>query len=190
MSVEPNSGDLQESELIGRCLRRPVDEEAWNIFYNRHYDFVRSIVYRTTGGAAQEIADLVQDGFAKIFQGLAFYDPKKAGLRTYISHVVRNAVIDRLRHGRAMRESTVGFEAQLVLFQFRAARDPQLALATASMVVDRLGDQEAVDIVEDLVNGKTVKEISKRRQVKSARVYEVRDWFRSVLNDVIRSRDP
>ena len=171
----------EDEALINRCRVRPVDEDAWNIFYDRWHARVLNQVRKYAPDAAD---DMVQEAFVKVFRALPRYDSAVAGMDTYITRIATNVGLDYLRHGKVLRERSVPLEEGLAAVRARAQRDPDIFRNLALHIVEQTGDPRVITMIEDLIEGREVKEICQLREAKQSEVYEVRKWFQKLLQDL------
>ena len=107
-----NDGDLEDRELIERCLAKgPDTEQAWEEIVRRYRRKVFGIAYKFTG-RYEESQDLSQEIFLRIFRSLEKFD-RNADFGTWLYSVSRNHCIDHYRSGRREREMVVQHEVQL-----------------------------------------------------------------------------
>jgi RNA polymerase sigma factor (sigma-70 family) len=175
---------LPDEDLAQLCARRPVDEEAWQVFYERFYDYARNLIARKLSGSKADADDLAQDAMFKIFRGLPAYDPVKSRLKTYISRIVDNLVIDYFRHGAERRSKTVSVDTEVSLLQLRAAQSPEILRVAAERIIDELGDRPRIQLMRDLLNGRDVQEICAERGLTEYQVYASRKWLRNLLREI------
>ena len=84
----------EDSELVRLCLSG--DDSAWDKLVNEYKGLVYSICH-LSAMSEQDADDLAQEAFIKIWMNLAYYDPTRGGLRSWIASVTRNLRIDRFR---------------------------------------------------------------------------------------------
>jgi RNA polymerase sigma factor (sigma-70 family) len=173
-----------DEELIRRCCARPVDHNAWSLFYNRHYRAVRNRVHPFTAGSPQDVDDLAQEAFAKIFRVLPKFDSSKSSLPTFLSRVAVSAVIDYLRHGGALRRVCVSLDAETAALQLQAEANPEVIHIIANQVVARAGSVRRVKIAESLILGRDVKEIQVMYEASAHEVYTTRKWLRALIEEI------
>ncbi len=85
---------LTEQELI--VLLKAKQKKGFDLLYNRYsnvlYDITLKIVHD------RDIAqDVLQDSFVKVWTHIAFYEPSKGSLFTWLLNITRNTAIDRTR---------------------------------------------------------------------------------------------
>jgi RNA polymerase sigma factor (sigma-70 family) len=175
---------LPDEDLARLCARRPVDQEAWEVFYERFYDYTRNLIGRKLSGSKADADDLVQEAILKIFRGLPAYDPVKSRIKTYISRIVDNLVIDYFRHGAERRAKTVSVETEISLLQLRATQSPEILRVAAERIIDELGDRSRIQLMRDLLSGRDVQEICAERGLTEYQVYASRKWLRNLLRDI------
>jgi RNA polymerase sigma-70 factor (ECF subfamily) len=175
---------VSDEELAALCARRPVDEDAWEAFYERHREFVQGQVRRILKGPNNELDDIVQEAFVKIFRALPSYDQSRARPKTFMSHVIANLVIDYIRHGALARAKTTSLDADVGVLRIRSTQNPELLGAAAEQIVKKLADKALVDLMLDLLHGKDVKRICAERNLNEAQVYAARNWLRNTLREI------
>ena len=91
-----NTGNtnLVNPNLVQLCLNG--DDKAWANLVDEYRGLVYSICYLFCG-STQDVEDLVQDTFLKIWMNLASYDPARGELKGWIATVTRNQRVDRYR---------------------------------------------------------------------------------------------
>lgn len=185
MAEPPTLFDALSDEDLGAiCAHRPVNNEAWDIFYARFYGFVYKHVRYELAAQSHEVADLVQEAFFKVFKVLPSYDPAKAKLKTYISNVLSNLVIDHLRHGSEMRSRSLSLENQIGMLQVQARQDPGILRLASERIVDGLQDKAKVALIRDVLDGKDVKDICQKHGASIYEVYTARNWVRDQLHEI------
>jgi RNA polymerase sigma factor (sigma-70 family) len=173
---------LSDQELVALCVQRPVNQEAWEQFYERFHTFVENQIRRKLGGSIADLADITQDTFFRIFRILPSYDPAKSQLKTYLSHVITNLAIDYFR--RKIPVTSRDLDAELDSLQIQAAQNPEILRATAERIVKKLPDRDRVELMLDLLYGKDVKEICAERHLTGSYVYGARGWLREQLREI------
>lgn len=98
MSVIPVSPHTDQQRLL-EAVRRG-DERAQRQLYRTHYAFARGVALHY-GGGTDEVEDIVQDAFIKLFATLRRF-PIKGSFRAWFRRIVANTAIDhyRTRHRR------------------------------------------------------------------------------------------
>ena len=71
----------------------PTDEEAWADFVKYYERFTYHLLHRMSVHA-DDLDDMVQVVLVKLWRSLQRYEKQQAKFRTWLSHVVRNAVYD------------------------------------------------------------------------------------------------
>ena len=87
--------------LIQRCL--DGDQAAWDVLVRQHRRKVFNIAYKFVG-RHDEVEDLTQDVFVKVFRSLNTFD-RRANFHTWLFSVSRNLCIDHYRAVRKERET-------------------------------------------------------------------------------------
>lgn len=87
------------------------DASAVLALYDRHGAALFALALRVLGNR-DEAEEVLQDGFVKIWQEAATYDPERAGFRAWACTLVRNRALDVLRRrGTAARNLEKSAEA-------------------------------------------------------------------------------
>jgi RNA polymerase sigma-70 factor (ECF subfamily) len=87
-----------DEELMGRVAKGDV--RAFEAVYDRYHRRAYSLARRITGGAGGA-EEATQDAFLSLWRGASSFDPKRAGLATWLHTLVRYRSIDGLRRGSA-----------------------------------------------------------------------------------------
>lgn len=175
---------LSDEDLAQLCARRPVHEDAWHVFDERFHNYVRNLIGRKLSGSKADIDDLTQDAMFKVFRGIPSFDPAKSRVKTYISRIVDNLVIDYFRHGADRQSKTVSVETEVSLLQLRAVLSPEILRMAAERIINELGDRFRIQLMRDLLSGRDVQEICTERGLTEYQVYTARKWLRNLLRKV------
>jgi RNA polymerase sigma factor (sigma-70 family) len=175
---------LTDLELVAICVARPINEEAWGVFYNRYLPFVYGRVKYHLSLRPTEISDVVQDAFLRIFQVLPRFDPHKASPKTFMSEVITNLVIDFLRHGSELRAHSFSLEGDTEVLQLCSRGDPGILHQASQRLVDRLKNRKRIGLVEEILRGTSVNDIRRKYQVSKDEVYAARRWVRIQLREL------
>lgn len=78
--------------------KNPDDQQAWDEFVRYYRDFIK-VVLAQMGLNQKDSDDLIQEILVKIWKTLPKmdYDQNRARFRTWMSHLIRNKVIDHFR---------------------------------------------------------------------------------------------
>jgi RNA polymerase sigma-70 factor (ECF subfamily) len=93
--------DQGERVLVERCLGG--DQSACTALVDQYVRLVGTVIWRSTG-RDEEVADLTQETFLRVFRALPYYDGR-AKLSTWIFTIAHRVTIDFLRrtgHGRTI----------------------------------------------------------------------------------------
>lgn len=133
--AEPRSDAALVASLAGG------DEDALAALFARHGGAVQALARRMLG-SREEAEEVVQDTFLKLHAHADRFDPDRAGLRTWLFAVARNACLSRLRK-RGARPRSVDADPHDVAFQASvgAPDDPLPGI----LVRDALATLEDVD---------------------------------------------
>lgn len=99
--------DSSDSELVRQSLANPDAFEGIVLrYWDRLFRYVRRISFSTD----EDIEDILQETFIKVYKNLNAYDGDLA-FSTWIYHICRNTVIDTIRK-KSSRPTTIGFDAE------------------------------------------------------------------------------
>src|SRR5215469_8569191 len=105
---------LKDEELIQRCqaASEPASAEPFlNVLFQRHHARVASWCYHITGDS-NSAADLAQEVFLKVFQGVRSFR-QGSKFTTWLYSIARNHCLDELRsRARLMEDSPLAEEIQ------------------------------------------------------------------------------
>ncbi len=87
---------------------RAGDASAWDTLVSRYQSRLYTLCYRMTGHR-ELAADVCQDAFLKIIQGLDSYDGR-AQLATWMTRITINACLSRLRSEKLRRHTSLDLE--------------------------------------------------------------------------------
>jgi RNA polymerase sigma-70 factor (ECF subfamily) len=179
-----NLDRVSDGELATLCAQRPIDQQAWEEFYARFHDYVEGLIRRRLGRLATDLPDIVQDAFIKIFRVLPGYDPALSQVKTFLSRVIANLVIDYVRHSRLQPGWNPDSLLESGSLQIQSAQNPEMLRAAAEKIVKQLPDRDRVELMLDLLHGKDVKEICAERGLTESHVYGARNWLRRQLHEI------
>ena len=94
--METNAGS-SDDELMARVLR--CDAPAFRDVVNAHAAMLHRIAYRMIGDAT-EAEDLAQEALARLWQYAGRWQPGGPGIAAWLTRVVMNLCLDRLRKRR------------------------------------------------------------------------------------------
>jgi RNA polymerase sigma-70 factor (ECF subfamily) len=97
----PESGaNVQDQQLVGRCLAG--DARAWEEIVSQNSNRIYNLCLRFTG-RSDDADDLAQEVFVRVYRTLNSYSADHGSLRTWISSVARNLLIDHYRRTKYER---------------------------------------------------------------------------------------
>jgi RNA polymerase sigma-70 factor (ECF subfamily) len=179
-----NLDRVSDEELAGLCAQRPIDQQAWDEFHARFHGYVEGLIRRRLGRLAADLPDIVQDAFIKIFRVLPSYNPALSQVKTFLSRVITNLVIDYVRYSRSRPGLNSETLPELASLQIPSAQNPEMLRAAAEKIVKQLPNHERVELMLDLLRGKDVKEICEERGLTESHVYGARNWLRKQLHEI------
>lgn len=186
-----------ETDLIARAIRR--DEAAIRAIialHNRRLFRLARGILRDDG----EAEDALQNAYFKAFRALAEFRGE-AKLTTWLSRIVMNECLQRLRGARAQIPATIAYEpaieAQIIPFPQSAmqASDPEKSMAQRELLhlvetaVDALPDDFRLVLVARTIEGMSVEETAELLGVKAetvkTRLFRARQLLRAALDEHI-----
>ena len=78
-------------DIVRRGSRKAADQ-----LVREYYDDIYAFVFRQIGNR-EDALDVTQECFLAALRSLPFYNPQKAGLRTWLYHIASHKVIDQRR---------------------------------------------------------------------------------------------
>jgi RNA polymerase sigma-70 factor (ECF subfamily) len=90
-----------DSALVSRCLAG--DQDACAALVNAYVRMVGTVIWRATGHL-EEVEDLTQETFLRVFRALPYYD-RRARLSTWIYTIAHRVTIDFLRRRAGTRKN-------------------------------------------------------------------------------------
>jgi RNA polymerase sigma-70 factor (ECF subfamily) len=95
--------ESDERDLVTRCLAG--DQRASAALVERYARMVGTVIWRTTG-SQDEVADLTQETFLRVFRALPYFDAR-ARLTTWIYTIAHRVTIDHLRRKGSWRHDSL-----------------------------------------------------------------------------------
>ena len=117
-ATPPSPDDAREVLLLKQIRSAgPAERQAWGELVNRYQDRLFAVCFRMVGDR-EAAADLTQDTFVKIIQGLETYDGR-AKLSTWMIRVAMNVCLSYLRSQKLRKHASLdamggGLAASLV----------------------------------------------------------------------------
>jgi RNA polymerase sigma-70 factor (ECF subfamily) len=186
-----------ETDLIARAIRR--DEAAIRAIialHNRRLFRLARGILRDDG----EAEDALQNAYFKAFTALAGFRGE-ARLTTWLSRIVMNECLQRLRGARAQIPATIAYEpaieAQIIPFPQSAMQtnDPEKSMAQRELLhlvetaVDALPDDFRLVLIARTIEGMSVEETAEllgvRAETVKTRLFRARQLLRTALDEHI-----
>jgi RNA polymerase sigma-70 factor, ECF subfamily len=109
----PSPDDGRDAELVRRIRGATggggggglADRQAWGELVRRHQDRVFAVCFRMLNDR-EAAADLTQDTFVKVIQGLESFD-ERARLSTWLTRIAMNACLSHLRAQKLRRHASL-----------------------------------------------------------------------------------
>jgi RNA polymerase sigma-70 factor (ECF subfamily) len=122
-----------DGALVARCLAG--DQDACAMLVNAYSRMVGTVIWRATG-RIEEVDDLTQETFLRVFRALRYYD-QRARLSTWIYTIAHRVTIDFLRRRAGTRKN-------LMLMA-----EPEADRLVEAMVSSDAPDPEALVVQEE-----------------------------------------
>lgn len=182
-------GELQEKELVARAASR--DEAAIRAIIKHHNSSLFRIARSVLRDDA-EAEDTLQDAYVKAFASLSGFRAE-ARLRTWLSRIVLNECLQKLRAGRSRPMATIEFapaiEAEIILFPYQP--DPERSMAQRELVhlvenaVDALPDEFRLVLVARTIDDMSIEETAEllgfRPETVKTRLFRARALLKKSL---------
>lgn len=161
----------------------PTDEEAWAEFVTYYEKFIFHLLHRMNINA-DDFEDMVQVVLVKLWKNLQSYDLRKAKFRSWLAHVVRNAVYDYFarekRRSVAMQKEheIANHLRETPATEVEAMIEKEWIIYLTGLAMDRMRkvfSGEAVHVFELSLEGKSAEEIARQLNLKITSVYTLRN---------------
>lgn len=199
LRVEESTGPGDAELVAGAIGRDEVSVRTLIQRYNRRlYRVARSIV-----GDDAEAEDVLQEAYVRAFAALAGYRGE-ASLGTWLTRIVVNEALMRLRHRKAHRlgpEAMGGMPglAEIIPFPLHASSpDPEIAMAQREIcalverAIDGLPQDFRTVLVARTVEGMSTEEVADALGLKpetvKTRLHRARQMLRAALDEHLESQ--
>ncbi|MER8458241.1 RNA polymerase sigma factor [Mesorhizobium sp. M1300] len=182
------SGDMQ---LVGRALAR--DGDAFRTIIKTH----NQRLYRIARGVVRndsEAEDIVQEAYVRAFAHLEAFRGD-ASLATWLSRIVINEALGRLRKRRRMVAIPENPQAEIIRFPLNPSDDPERTMAQRQILelveraTDSLPDVYRLVFVARVIEGLSIDETGEllgvRPETIKTRLHRARALVRKALDDQI-----
>ncbi|MER8582003.1 RNA polymerase sigma factor [Mesorhizobium sp. M1423] len=182
------SGDMQ---LVGRALAR--DGDAFRTIIKTH----NQRLYRIARGVVRndsEAEDIVQEAYVRAFAHLEAFRGD-ASLATWLSRIVINEALGRLRKRRRMVAIPENPQAEIIRFPLNPSDDPERTMAQrqilelVELATDSLPDVYRLVFVARVIEGLSIEETGEllgvRPETIKTRLHRARALVRKALDDQI-----
>lgn len=182
------SGDMQ---LVGRALAR--DGDAFRTIIKTH----NQRLYRIARGVVRndsEAEDIVQEAYVSAFAHLEAFRGD-ASLATWLSRIVINEALGRLRKKRRMVAMPENPQAEIIRFPLNPSDDPERTMAQRQILelveraTDSLPDIYRMVFVARVIEGLSIEETAEllgvRPETIKTRLHRARALVRKALDDQI-----
>ncbi|TPM08109.1 MULTISPECIES: RNA polymerase sigma factor [unclassified Mesorhizobium] len=185
------STTTDELRLVARALARDSDafRKIMKLNNQRLYRLARGMV-RNDG----EAEDIVQEAYVRAFTNLGTYRGD-ASLSTWLSRIVINEALGRLRKGRRTVAMPENPEAQIIRFPLNPSDDPERTMAQRQILglveraTDSLPDAYRAVFVARVIEGLSTEEtadlLGVRPETVKTRLHRARVLLRKALDDEI-----
>lgn len=182
------SGDML---LVHRAMAREAD--AFRAIIKMH----NQRLYRLARGVVRndsEAEDIVQEAYVRAFAALATFRGD-ASLATWLSRIVINEALGRLRKRRRTVAMPANQEAQIIQFPLNPSDDPERTMAQRQILrlveraTDNLPDVYRTVFVARVIEGLNIEEtadlLGVRPETVKTRLHRARALVRKALDDEI-----
>ncbi|WP_183458060.1 RNA polymerase sigma factor [Mesorhizobium huakuii] len=186
--AEAPSGDVL---LVQRALAREAG--AFRVIIKMH----NQRLYRIARGILRndaEAEDVVQEAYVRAFAGLAAFR-RDSSLATWLSRIVINEALGRLRKRRRTVAMPENPEAQIIRFPLNPSDDPERTMAQRQILAlveratDSLPDIYRMVFVARVIEGLSMEEtadlLGVRPETVKTRLHRARTLLRKALDDEI-----
>ncbi|MBZ9974839.1 RNA polymerase sigma factor [Mesorhizobium sp. BR-1-1-10] len=186
--AESLSGDMQ---LVHRALTRDPDafRAIMKVYNQRLYRIARGILRNDA-----EAEDVVQEAYVSAFASLAAFRGQST-LATWLSRIVINEALGRLRKRRRTVEMPADPEARIIRFPLKSNDDPERTMAQRQILAlveratDSLPDIYRMVFVARVIEGLSMEETADLLGVwpetVKTRLHRARALLRKALDDEI-----
>lgn len=187
-AAESHSGDLL---LVHRALAREPD--AFRVIIKTH----NQRLYRIARGILRndaEAEDVVQEAYVRAFANLATFRGDSS-LATWLSRIVINEALGRLRKRRRASAMPENPEARIIRFPLNPSDDPERTMAQRQILAlveratDSLPDIYRTVFVARVIEGLSMEEtadlLGVRPETVKTRLHRARTLLRKALDDEI-----
>jgi RNA polymerase sigma-70 factor (ECF subfamily) len=131
-----------EDEKIIRLIAEQ-NEQGLIALRKKYQPFIDYLLHGMLGAYPQDLEECANDIELKLWNGLKQYDENKSSLKTYITHVVRNTAIDRLRklereHQHIDQNVDLNEKSQEHSGQVQSAEDVVFSTDTKNLVLNAI----------------------------------------------------
>jgi len=162
--------------------------------YDReHASSLRALAYRMLGSRA-EAEDIVQEAYMRAFASLGAFRGE-ASLSTWLSRIVINEALGRLRKRKRTVAMPENPEAQIIRFPLNPSDDPERTMAQRQILglveraTDSLPDVYRTVFVARVIEGLSIEEtadlLGVRPETVKTRLHRARTLVRKALDDEI-----
>lgn len=178
-----------DKALAALCTKN--NDKAREVLYNKYAARVYMLCLRYIGDSFYA-KDLMHDCFIKIFDNIHKYDSTKASLKTWISHVTINHLIDYLRKNKKITFISID-ENILDLPEPNYKSDIQIPKEEILKMVTQLPDTKRLIFNLYCIEGHSHKEIAEllgiKEKTSSSLLYKARVELMAMVNAYLFKKD-
>ena len=95
---------MEDAQVVGMLVRRCVagDAAAWEEIVQKYNRRIYNICYRFAG-STDDVQDLAQEVFIKMYRTLNTYDVERGAFMTWVTTITRNLLVDHFRKSKQDR---------------------------------------------------------------------------------------
>ncbi|WP_051334166.1 RNA polymerase sigma factor [Mesorhizobium sp. WSM3224] len=190
-AAETGAADADDMALVRRALAR--DPDAFRSIIKTH----NQRLYRIARGVVRndaEAEDIVQEAYMRAFANLGAFRGE-ASLSTWLSRIVINEALGRLRKRKRIVAMPENPEAQIIRFPLNPSDDPERTMAQRQILglveraTDSLPDVYRTVFVARVIEGLSIEEtadlLGVRPETVKTRLHRARTLVRKALDDEI-----
>ena len=170
----------------------PDDQEAWEDFVYYYEDFL-NLVFRRFLLSKSDCEDLKQEVLLTLWQKLCDYDEERAQFRTWLTRIIRNAVINRIKKNsnkkKLAQEEVVDMLKPYSSDDFDNLIQEEWEAYAATLALERikpLFTEKAIEVFNMSLDNLNGNEISERLNISVDSVYKMKNRVIRRLQEEIK----
>ena len=182
------SDNWQTRQTLLQRAKNPDDHKAWDEFTHYYREFIKMVLFQMHCQTVDH-EDLVQEILLKIWKTLPKlnYDRDRAKFRTWLSHLIRNRVIDHFRKVKRLNDKQQAVTKEVLGDKERSVvSEPELVeiiqkewevhiVKLALVNISSLFTERAIEAFQLGMDGVKTSEIAERLGIKENSVIKLRN---------------